>query len=62
MPMKVNKICLIRKSYYLGGVDSIALTSDNNFIASGAEDGSVKIFNLITKEEAHSFGNPHQGK
>ena len=46
----------------LGGVHSLAVTSDNKFLISGSQDMSIKIFDLQTKELVHHFENAHKGK
>lgn len=38
---------------------SVAVTPDGRSVISGAEDGSIKVFELHTKQEMHHFPNFH---
>jgi len=38
------------------------MSPDNVLIIAGCEDGSIKIFNVQTKEQVYHFKNIHKGR
>jgi len=62
MPTEVNRTVEWQESYYLDAIRSVAVTSDNEFIISGAWDGTIKVFYLSTKELFHDFGRVHYSR
>ena len=48
-------------SSFIGGVNSVAMSSDNRFIVSGSDDKSIKVFDLQTNQQLHHFADAHQG-
>ncbi len=47
----------------LGEIYSLAISSDNKYVVSGgADDNSVKLFDLENKNELFYFKNVHQGE
>jgi len=43
-----------------GIIQSVAVTSDSKFIISGSSDKSIKVFDILTKQEVHHFQDAHQ--
>jgi len=43
----------------IGSIRSIAISSDNKFIASGSNDKSIKLFDLNSKEMIYEFQKIH---
>jgi len=43
-------------------ISSMTVTSDNIYIISGSYDGSIKVFDLQTKQLVHHFENAQQCK
>ncbi len=50
------------ESYYLDTVVSMAMTTDNKYIITGSSDRTIKVLDLISKQEIHHFKNAHSGK
>src|SRR5437868_1687125 len=44
-----------------GSVNAMAISPDGRFIVSGSDDNSIKILDIETKQEVHSFDNMHEG-
>ena len=38
---------------------AVAMTKDNKYLASGGQDGSLKIFDVQNNEFYHDFCNAH---
>ena len=41
---------------------TVAVSSDNSFIASASFDRSIKVFNIATKHQTHQFIDAHLGE
>ena len=46
----------------LDWVRSVSLSYDGNYIVSGSEDKSIKLFDLKNKKTLHHFKDAHPGK
>ena len=51
-----------RLNHELDKVSSVFITSDNRFVVSGSSDHSIKVFDLLTKQQVHHLPDAHQGK
>jgi len=60
MLTKVPRFISITNSF-LGAIRSVAVTSDRKYIISGSEDKSIKVFDLLTKQQVRHFENAHHG-
>ena len=40
----------------------MAISGDGQFIVSGSEDKTIKIFSIKTKKEVYQFQQPHEGE
>jgi len=45
----------------LGNIRAVLATPDSKFIIAGADDNSIKIFDLQTKKEVFCFDSIHKG-
>ncbi len=57
-----NKTITMFLTKTLDGIRSVAITNNNQTIVSGSEDRSIKILDLLTKQEIHAFTDLHEGK
>jgi len=46
----------------LAVIPSVAVTPDNRYLVSGSSDGSIKVFDLHTKQQVRHFQNAHESK
>ena len=46
---------------FIGVINSIKLSRDNNYLVSGAEDKCIKVFGIREKQELHHFADVHTG-
>lgn len=56
---KVLEIIDLRK-LFPGAVRSVAISPNDEFIVSGSDDKSIKIFSLKENQILHSFQNAHK--
>ena len=46
---------------FIGVINSIKLSKDDNYLISGAEDKCIKVFSVREKQELHNFSDVHTG-
>ena len=59
MPILVLSLSFIRTHFLIDSINSVAISPDGRFIASGSWDNSITVLDMYTKEQVHHFSNAH---